>query len=179
MIRVTTRRGCAALLFSALIACDQVLPQRQDLTLPSADEVQQVYAARGVDAQATLNGNVVELRATQDAAQLQRGGSLWARLGPYIYVFSPGTQDVFQRWAGVAGVRAITVTDAGEEIGRALLTRDQLNDITWRRTLNLLGTALREGTEHPSRIEELVQWGEENTQHSYNTDFVPNENGGR
>ncbi len=179
MNRVLVRRGSAALLLCVLGACDQLLPQRSDLTLPSVEDVQRVYDASGIDAEVTLSGNVVELRATQDPAQLQRGGSLWARVGPYIYVFSPGTREVFDTWAGVSAVRAITQTPRGEEVARALLVRDQLNDITWRRTLNLLGTALQEGTERPSRLDDLVEWGEEHTEHSYNPEYVPNRNGGQ
>jgi hypothetical protein len=179
MRRVLVRRGSAALLLLLIGACDRIMPQRADLTLPSVEEVRAVYEARGVDADVSLSGNVVELRATQDAAQLQRGGSLWARVGPYIYVFSPGTQEVFETWAGVSAVRAITMTTGGEEVARALLTRDQLNDITWRRTLNLLGTALQEGTARPARLDDLVEWGEENTEYRYNPDYAPNQNGGR
>ncbi len=172
------RRGSAALLLCALGACDRVLPQRQDLSLPTVEEAERVYSAQGVDAEVTLSGNVVEVRATQDARQLQRGGSLWARVGPYIYVFSPGTREVFETWGGVSAVRAITLTPSGEEVARALLTRDRLNDVTWRRALNILGTALQEGTERPSRLDALVEWGEENTEYRYNPEYVQ-PNGGR
>lgn len=178
MNRRMMRRGSAALLLCALAACDRILPQRPDLTLPAAEEVERVYAAQGVDADVALSGNVVELRVTQDPRQLQRGGSLWARVGPYIYVFSPGTREVFETWGGVSAVRAITLTPSGEEVARALLTRDRLNDITWRRALNILGTALQEGTERPSRLDALVEWGEENTEYRYNPDYVQ-PNGGR
>jgi len=172
MNRSRLRRGSAALLLSALIACDRILPERQDLSLPTVDEATEVYSRHGVHGTTTLNGNVVELRVSQDARQLQRGGSLWARVGPYVYVFSPATKEVFEGWGGVAAVRAITVTTRGEEVARATLPRDALNEVTWRRTLNLLGTALRDGTERPSRLEELVEWGEEYTTHTYNPEYV-------
>lgn len=167
----------AALLLAPLGACDRIMPQRADLTLPPAADVQALYARHGVTADVELNGNVAELHVTQDAAQLRRGGSLWARVGPYIYVFSPGTREVFESWAGVSAVRVITRTPAGEEIARALLTRDRLNDITWRRALNVLGNALQEGSERPSRMDDLVQFGEENTEYQYNPDYVPPRDG--
>ena len=166
------RRGSAALLLSAMIACDRILPERQDLSLPTPEEATAVYARHGVQADVALSGNVVELRVSQDASQLQRGGSLWARVGPYVYVFSPATKEVFDSWGGVAAVRAITVTARGDEVARAMLPRDALNEVTWRRTLNLLGTALRDGTERPSRLEELVEWGEQYTEHTYSPEFV-------
>ncbi|NLG63959.1 MAG: hypothetical protein GX539_17095 [Candidatus Cloacimonetes bacterium] len=173
MNRSVVRRGSAALLLLAIAACDRILPERQDLSLPSAEDVAQLYARQGVDADVALSGNVVEIRVTQDWRQLQRGGSLWARVGPYIYVFSPATKELFETWGGVAAVRAITVTANGEEVARALLPRDALNDVTWRRSLNLLGTALQQGTERPSRLEDLVEWGEEYTEHQYSPEYVP------
>lgn len=175
MTRTTLRRIIAAFLLCMPVACDRIMPNREDLTVPAAADVAAVYARHGVTADVTLNGNVVEIRVKQDAAQLQRGGSLWARVGPYIYAFSPATREVFDTWAGVAAVRAITTHGSyGVEVARALLTRDRLNDITWQRTLNVLGTALREGTERPSTLEALVEWGEEHTQYQYNTDYVRN-----
>lgn len=173
------RCACAALLLVPLGGCDRIMPQRADLTLPAIDDVEAIYARHGVTADYELSGNVVELRVTQDAEQLRRGGSLWARVGPYIYVFSPGSRELFDTWAGVSAVRVITRTSAETEIARALLTRDRLNEITWRRALNLLGNALQEGTARPSRIDDLVQFGEEMTEYEYNPDYVPPRNGSR
>lgn len=172
MNRNQVRRATAALLLCVTAACDRILPEQEDRSLPNAEQATEVYARHGVEADVSLSGNVVEVRVTQDARQLQRGGSLWARVGPYIYVFSPATQELFESWGGVAAVRAITVTSRGEEIARALLPRDGLNEITWRRSLNLLGTALQEGTERPSRLEDLVEWGEEQTEFRYNPEYV-------
>ncbi len=172
MNRSVVRRGSAALLLCAVAACDRIMPERQDLSLPSAEEATQLYERHGIEADVTLSGNVVEVRVTQDARQLQRGGSLWARVGPYIYVFSPATKELFESWGGVAAVRAITVTGRGQEVARALLARNTLNDVTWRRALNILGTALQEGTERPSRLDELVEWGEEHTEFRYSPEYV-------
>lgn len=175
MTQPTVRRIIAAFLLCMPVACDQIMPNREDLTVPTAAEAAAVYARHGITADVTLNGNVIEVSVKQDAAQLRRGGSLWARVGPYIYAFSPATREVFDTWPGVAGVRAITTHGSfGVEVARALLTRDRLNDITWQRALNLLGTALQEGTERPSRLEALVEWGEEHTQYEYNKEYVPN-----
>ncbi len=172
MNRNRVRRGSAALLLCVVAACDRVLPERQDLSLPDAEQVAAVYARYGIDGDISLSGNVVELRMTQAARQLERGGSLWARVGPYIYVFSPATQELFETWGGVAAVRAITLTPRGEEVARALLARDALHDVTWRRSLHLLGVALQEGTERPSRLEELVEWGEEHTEFRYSPEYI-------
>src|SRR5690606_40075884 len=111
MNRSVVRRGSAALLLVAIAAGERILAERQDLSLPSAEDVAQLYARQGVDADVALSGNVVEIRVTQDWRQLQRGGSLWARVGPYIYVFSPATKELFETWGGVSAGRAITVTD--------------------------------------------------------------------
>lgn len=172
MNRSVVRRESAALLLCAFTACDRIMPERQDLSLPSAEEATQLYERHGIEADVILSGNVVEVRVTQDARQLQRGGSLWARVGPYIYVFSPATKELFESWGGVAAVRAITVTGRGQEVARALLARNALNDVTWRRALNILGTALQEGTERPSRLDELVEWGEEHTEFRYSPEYV-------
>ena len=177
MTRRTLRRTTAALFVFVVAGCDQIMPQREDLTLPSAESVAAVYQRHGIDANVTLSGNVVEIRVFQPAAQLTRGGSLWARVGPYIYTFSPATREVFDTWAGVSAVRAITSNAAdGAEVARALLTRDQLNDITWRRALNVLGTALQEGTRRPAALEALVAWGEANTEYEYHPDYAPDQN---
>ena len=157
----------------ASVACDRIMPNRTDVELPPVDSVRAVYEAQGVTGDVEFSGNVVELRVTQSEAELRRGGSLWARVGPFIYVFSPGTRTLFERYDGISGVRAITRTEDGEEVGRALLVRDRLNDVTWQRALNLLGRALQEGTARPTRLEELVRWGEANTEYEYNTEFAP------
>ena len=160
-------------LILAATACDRLLPNRTDETLPSAEAVDSLYANHGLaQANVSLSGNVVELRVAQPAAQLERGGSLWARVGPYVYLFTPGTQALFNRYDGVAAVRVIT-TSNGDTVAHALLARDRLNDITWRRALNVLGRALQDGTNRPALLEELVQYGEAHTDFDYNRRYVP------
>ncbi|HUG41304.1 MAG TPA: hypothetical protein VMM12_12510 [Longimicrobiales bacterium] len=165
--------GLVACLF-ALAGCERVrdVLDRSAPDPPAAEAVAPLYAAhpsvRGVE----MNGNVVELRVLQPFRQLERGGSLWARVGPYVYLFTPSTREVFRSFPGVAAVRAITVLPNGDEVARATLARDRLSDVRWRRALNILGRALREGQESPRRLEELTEWGEDHTEFSYNPDYV-------
>lgn len=162
---------CLAVLTSG---CDRILPQRADLSLPSIEIVDSIYRAHGVRiTEVEFNGNVLEVRAVQPVEQLQRGGSLWARVGPYVYLFNPATRDLFEGYPGVAAVRAITETRNGTEIARARLLRDALNELSWRRAINSMSAAVTQGTGRPRRIEELVVFGEGVTDHEYNPRYVP------
>lgn len=150
----------------ALGACAE-----EELVVPTAEQVAGYYTSSsitGVD----MKGNVAEVTVRQDAAQLRRGGSMWARVGPYVYLFSQSTQDLFRDFNGLAGVRVVTrVGDA--EVARALLARDALNDITWKRALNVNGLARRDGTARPALIEDLIEYGEDHAaEHEYNARFV-------
>ena len=53
-----------------------------------------------------------------------------------------------------------------------MLLRDELNDLTWRRALNIAGVARRDGTEQPSKLEDLARWGEDHTEYEYNPRYV-------
>lgn len=155
-----------------LAGCDQILPQRQDLTLPDPATIESYYAQHSFAAEYRYSGNVLELVVQQPADQLRRGGALWARVGPYIYLFAPGTRDLLEQHPGIAGVRAITkVGDV--EVARALLVRDSLNELRWRRAIALLGTALEQGTERPATIDALTRFGEDVTTYEYNPEYVP------
>jgi len=123
------------------------------------------------------DGNIVEVVKTQPIDQLQRGGSLWARVGPYIYLFNPATRSLFETYEGVAAVRAITRTPAGAEIARAMLLRSTLNEASWPRALQLLSRAVTQGTDQPTTVQDLVIFGERWTEHRYNREYVPR--GGR
>ena len=157
---------------AAVLACDR-LQSGDDMTLPTIEAVRRVYTSRGTNVDVRYNGNVLELRARQAASQLERGGSLWARVGPYIYLFTPATRDVMATYPAISAVRAITRTSGGTEIARAMLVNDSLGTIQWRRALNLLGHALRDGSTNPVRLEELVRFGETHTEFRYNRAFVP------
>lgn len=175
----TTRPGRRTPLFRmallpmvlAATACDRVFPDR-DLELPDLSVVETVYERHGFEAEYRYSGNVLELVVQQPADQLRRGGALWARVGPYIYLFTPATRDLMDQYQGIAGVRAITMV--GEvEVARALLVRDALNELTWRRAANVHATALSEGTTRPVTMETLARFGEDITTYVYNPDYVP------
>jgi hypothetical protein len=157
----------AGALLLAVMAC-----RGESGALPEPDAVAEYYPTSG-DLTVEMNGNVAEVSVQQPGEQLARGGALWAKVGPYIFLFSEGTRDLFADHPALAGVRVITRTGQGREVARALLQRDALNDIGWRRALNLAGRARLEGTERVGLIEELVRWGEEQTTFRYDTDYVP------
>jgi hypothetical protein len=141
------------------------------LTVPTAAEVEAMFDYQG-ELTVEIKGNVAEIRVAQSRTQLRRGGALWAKVGPQIFLFSEETRDLFLQYNGLAGVRVISTT-GGREVSRAILLRDELNDVTWRRALNISGIARRDGSQHPSRIEALVHWGEDHTEYEYNPDFIP------
>lgn len=151
-----------------LMAC------RQDEagTLPSSDEVRERYTSRW-RMEAEISGNVAVLRVYQPYAQIRRGGELWAKVGPYIFLFSPETRGLFEDFGGLAAVRVVTLTPGEEEIARATLERKTLNDITWRRALNISGKARTRATERPSLLSALIRWGEDHTTYEYNDSVIP------
>lgn len=132
-------------------------------------EARYTYAG---DLRVEMDGNVAVVRAVQSAAQLRRGGRLWAKVGPYVLLFSEGTRSLFFDYPGLAAVRVNTVTAGGREVASATLHRGTLNGLTWRRALNIAGLARRDGTEKPTLLEDLVQWGEDHTEYTYNSSFT-------
>lgn len=143
----------------------------RDLTLPTAEEVSEAYEYAG-DLSAEMSGNVAVITVTQPARQLRRGGSLWVKTGPYFVLFSEQTRDLFSAYGGLAAVRVITATESGQEVARATLLRTSLNELTWKRALNIAGHARIEGTERPTRIEDLIDWGEDHTEFSYDPRYI-------
>lgn len=164
--------GTVLVLALLLAGCEQIWPGRADLTLPDPATVETYYQRHSFEADYRYSGNVLEVVVQQPADQLRRGGALWARVGPFIYLFAPATRDLLEQHHGIAGVRAITMV-GDVEVARALLVRDALNEITWPRAINLLGTALEQGTERPVTMDELARFGEEYTTYEYNRDYVP------
>ena len=160
-------------LFSAFLLAPVFLTgcEETDLTVPSSAEVEDAYIYPG-GLSATVNGNVAEVTITQAARDLRRGGTLWAKVGPYVLLFSEETEGLFRDFPGLAGVRVITVSSEGAEVARALLARDSLNGITWKKARNICGLARRDGTRRPSLLEKLVEWGEDHTEFSYNSRFI-------
>jgi len=155
----------------AVTLASAACPEAQDLTLPPADAVAGYYSYEG-KLEANLSGNVAEVVVTQPASQLRRGGALWARVGPYVVLFTDDTQRLLEDYPGLAGVRVITRVAGGPEVARALLTRDALTGVLWRRSLNIAGKARLEGTDKPALLEDLVRWGEDHTQFEYNPRYT-------
>lgn len=142
-------------------------------SLPDAETVAGYYAYEG-GLEARISGNVAEITIDQPAAQLQRGGSLWAKVGPYILLFSEETYRLLEEHPGIAGVRVVTRVERGPEVARALLLRSELSGVLWRRSLNIAGRARLEGTDRPTLLEDLVRWGEEHTEFEYNRRYTSN-----
>ena len=156
----------ALLLVALTTGCEE-----RDLTIPSVSAVEDEFQYGG-SLSAAVNGNVVEVTITQPERQIRRGGTLWAKVGPYVLLFSEDTENLFRDYPGLAGVRVVTTLPGGEEVARALLPRDNLNDLTWRRALNISGLARRDGTRRPTLLENLVRWGEDHTEYTYNPRFT-------
>ena len=144
--------------------------QPSELTLPGPDEVA-AYYEYDAGLAAEVNGNVATITVAQDAQQIRRGGSLWAKVGPYVFLFTEETRALFVDYPGLAAVRV--VTRVGEaDVASALLTRDELSDVLWRRGLNIAGRARLDGTSRVTLLEELVRWGESHTEFEYDSRFV-------
>ncbi len=142
-----------------------------DQTLPTPEDVSSRYSYQG-DLEVELQGNVAEITVSQPANQLRRGGSLWAKVGPYVILFSEETRGLLEEYPGLAGVRVVTRVAGGPEIARATLARNELGDVLWLRALNIAGHARREGTERPVLLESLVRWGEDHTDFEYNPRYA-------
>lgn len=155
-----------AALALAVAGCEQ-----PNLAVPSAAEVESYYSI-SAPMSVELSGNVAEIEITQPWQQLERGGELWAKVGPYIYLFSEETQSLFADYGGLAGVRVVTKTPGGSQVAEALLSRDELNDITWKNARAVAARARIEGSRRVRRIEELIQFGEDHTEFTYDPSWV-------
>ena len=140
-----------------------------DLTLPEAQDLKGIYGP-AVDVE--LKGNVVDVHVIQPADQLRRGGSVWAKVGPYIYLFTPQTQQLFENYPGLGGVQVTTMDGRNRLIARAMLESGTLNGVTWRKAIGLAGRARLEGTQRPSYILDLIQYGEDLVEHEYSARYV-------
>ena len=155
-----------------LTACDDLRSAFREPPPPAVDQVRPYYAGHRDLLSLDMDGNVLELRVRQTSEQIERGGVIWARVGPFISLMSPATRSVFADFPGIAAVRVETVAPNGDTVARATLRRDRLSDVRWQRTLGLLGRALQDGTNSPRRLEELREWGEEHTEYEYNPNYV-------
>jgi hypothetical protein len=151
------------------VACQEPV----DLTLPTEDELEAYFSTVVGLEEVSISGNVAVVVVRQSSEQLRRGGSIWARVGPYVYLFSDETRRLFEDHAGLAAVRVITKTDSGATVANALLARDELSDVLWRRSLNIAGLARRDGTQRVTLLEDLIEWGEDHTEFEYSARYVP------
>lgn len=161
---------CGVVLLSVGLAAGGC-SEKSELTLPSPEEIASYYAYEG-QLEAEVNGNVVTVTVSQPAAQIRRGGTLWAKVGPYIVLFTDETHRLLEDFPGVAGIRVVTQVAGGPEVARALLTRAELTGVLWRRSLNIAGKARLEGTDRPSLLEDLVRWGEDHTDFEYSPRYT-------
>jgi len=153
-------------LVALLAACEE-----SELIVPTNAQVSERFSATA-DVSVEMSGNVAVVTVLQPYSQVRRGGTLWAKVGPYIYLFSDEVHSLLTDFNGLAGVRVITTTSTQGEIARAFITRDALSDVLWRRGKNIAGHARRDGTTRPSLLEDLVEWGEDWTEFSYNSRFI-------
>jgi hypothetical protein len=165
------RLGLGALLAVCVAWSGTACHQGSEPVLPAEADVAAYYAYEG-GVQVTLNGNVAEITVAQPASQLRRGGALWAKVGPYVLLFSAETRRLMEDHPAIAGVRVITTVAGGPEVARAMLTRTELTDLQWRRALNIAGRARKEGTERPALLDDLVRWGEDHTEYRYNRRYT-------
>jgi hypothetical protein len=154
-----------ALLSAGVGACEE----EPGLQLPAAEQLEDLY---GPGVSVELKGNVVDVVVRQPADQLRRGGSTWAKVGPYIYLFSPQTQKLFEDFSGLGGVRVTTLDGRDRLVARALLPQGTLNSVTWKKALGLAGRARLEGTQRPTYILELIDYGEDLVEHEYGSNYV-------
>jgi hypothetical protein len=158
--RLVPRLVAAAMLIIAVSACGG---ERQEWVLPDMAAVTAWY---GVGTEASIDGNVLEIRAIADPDHLARGGRIWARSGPYFYLFNVHVQQLLRDYPDLAGVRARTFTTGGEEVAAAMITRPGLSETRWAEALARASLAQRHGTSNPRLIERLIQFGEDHA-----TDF--------
>lgn len=143
-----------------------------DLALPTDAAAAEYYTSPSVQS-VEMTGNVAVVTVVQRSDDLRRGGSLWAKMGPYIHIFSPATENLLRDHPGLAGVRVRTVTTSDTEVASVLLERSTLNDITWKTARAHVAHALTDqGAEQVRSIERLVQYGERRTSHEYNPTLV-------
>jgi len=159
--------GLALGLLFGSVAC-----QPRDLSVPSGAEVQARFQASST-VSVGVTGNVIEVNVNQPLQQIRRGGALWAKVGPYVYLFTEETETLLRDYPGVSGIRVITRTSRrNTEVARAFLRRDALNEITWKRARNIAGRARRDGTRRPVLLEELIEWGQDHTEFTYSEQFA-------
>lgn len=158
----------ACLLVVLLPGCEREGAERP---VPAAEELVRHWEYAG-PLSVEVSGNVAQISVTIDPADYARGGDLWAKAFPYIFIFSPGTREAFREHPGLGGVRVMTLHPGGDIMAQALLERGTLAENTWRRALNVAGRARQEGTERPGYMSDLVHFGEDHTDFQYNPSYI-------
>lgn len=160
MSRSHWRTATFVLLLCAGAACEA---GDAPAVLPAPETVSARY---GEEASAQLSGNVLQVTVPL-GDELLRGGSLWRRSGPFFYLFSPATRDLFVEYPDLAGIRVVATDAAGTELARATLRRDAFSEFQWREALSVSAVAQKEGTTRLRTIEELIYFGQDHTDFSY------------
>jgi hypothetical protein len=132
--------------------------------LPDPQEVEEWFG-EGTDVE--LEGNLLVVRGTIGTDYLQRGGRIWARSGPYFYLFNVKVQELMVAYPDLAGVRATAVAEDGRQLATALLRRNALNELRWDEALRRATLAQTQGTDNPRYVERLIQFGEDYTEYEY------------
>ncbi|TVP54708.1 MAG: hypothetical protein EA351_12640 [Gemmatimonadales bacterium] len=161
------------LLVGGLAACDAVqLPDRTEHPPPAASELEGYYSFPSGSLEFGMSGNVAQLAVTVDPDPFYRGGDLWAKSLPYLFIFSQGTRDALDEHEGLGGIRVRVLHPGGDVMAEALLRRGDMTQRDWREALSIAGLARREGTERPGRMVALVRWGEDHTEFEYNPEYI-------
>ena len=116
-------------------------------------------------------GGLATSSKSVSSSQLRRGGALWAKVGPYIFLFSEEARGLFAAYPGLAGIRVETRVGRAP-VASALLARGEVSDLLWRRSMNIAGHARRDGTDRVTLLEDLVRWGEDHTTFEYNERYT-------
>ncbi|MQA91069.1 MAG: hypothetical protein GEU90_12655 [Gemmatimonas sp.] len=151
-----------SLLLALAVGCVQ-----DEQTVWILPDPQTVAAWFGDDTEVGIDGNVLEIRGTMNPDYLRRGGRLWARSGPYFYLFNVHVESLLREYPDLAAVRARTFDARGNEVARAMLTRDQLTPGRWREALARTSLAQTQGTDNPRLVERLISFGEDYTDYEY------------
>lgn len=159
MLRILKLTLCACSILT--VSCAD---QDREWVLPDPEEAAAWF---GEDAEATISGNVLELRGTMEGDFIRRGGRIWIRSGPYFYLFNVHVQGLLRDYPDLVAVRAITYSADGQELARATLHRGELSEYQWREALARASLAQTQGTESPRRVEELIRYGEDHTEFRY------------
>lgn len=138
--------------------------------LPQVNEVAEWF---GEGTTAVFDGNLLVLTGPMESDYLERGGRLWARSGPYYFLFNVHIRDLLTEYPDIAAVRATVVTPDGEPIATATMMRDRMNEYRWREALAHSSLAQQQGTDNPRLVERLILFGEDNTEFEYGEFAVP------